>query len=135
MADTQQLQEFNRLLGQRIKELIPVQTIWAVCKSVNWDNKTMIATGTVDDLDYHEVALGKGWEYKKPKQGAICLIGIVEHNPATAFLIDADEIEEISITSDNTSLIITPEGFKIEREGENMFTCIKDLITCLLYTS
>ena len=49
--------EFNRLISQRIKELIPVQTVWATAKSIDWSNKLMVATGLVDDLDYHDVLL------------------------------------------------------------------------------
>lgn len=127
--DSQELGEFNRLIGQRVRELVPVQTVWAVVKAVDWESKTMTATGQVDELDYHEVSLGSGWEYKKPKVGEICLLGVVQNNTATAFLIDAKEIEEIAVNVDGTTFNISPEGIKIERDGENLFTCFKDMIT------
>jgi len=99
------ISEFNRLLGQRIKELIPVQTFWVVCKSVDWENKTMTAIGQTDDLEYEEVSLGNGSIFRKPVVDTICLLGITENNGAIVFLIDADEVEEY--------LIVEKTGFKI----------------------
>ena len=92
------------LIGQKIRELTPVINVWAVCKSVDWDNKTMVATGQIDDLDYEGVILGNGSEFKKPAVGSICLLGIIQNNAAMPFLIDAVEIEEY--------LIIDKKGFK-----------------------
>lgn len=104
--------EFNELLGRRIKELMPVQTVWAVCKSVDWDKKVMIATGQTDSLDYEDVSLGLGFQYIKPKAQTICLLGIEENNPANTFLINATEIEEIEL-QDAT-------GFKIHLKDGKM---------------
>lgn len=90
------LEQFNALLGQRIRELIPVQTTWAIVKEVDWTNKTMTATGVTDDLDYFNILLGLGSEYRKPVVGSKCLIGIIEKSN-NGFLIIADEIEAIEI--------------------------------------
>lgn len=99
------------LIGQKIRELTPIINVWAICKSVDWDNKTMVATGQLDDLDYEGVILGNGSEYKKPAIGSICLLGIIQNNAAMPFLIDASEIEE--------HLIIDKTGFKYHlKNGE-----------------
>jgi hypothetical protein len=122
-----ELAEFNRLISQRIRELIPVQTVWATAKSIDWDKKTMIATGLTDDLDYEDVLLGLGGEYKKPKQGAKCLIGIVG-NSANSFLITADEIDEINFTSGDSSLTIKKDGFVVKQKNESLKTIFSDMI-------
>lgn len=99
------IQEFGRLFNQRGKSLQEVQTHWAIVKAVDWDSQTMTATGVVDDLDFHNVVLALGSIKKRPKTGGKCLIGIVNNNPAAAFLIDCEEIEEFEI--------IDGTGFKI----------------------
>ena len=87
--------ELGAVLNERTKKLIDVQTHWCNVKSVDWDKKTMVATGLVDDLDFFDVNLGVGSIYKKPKIKTKCLIGIINNNIADAFLIECDEIEEI----------------------------------------
>jgi hypothetical protein len=96
--------EFVELLGKKAKEGIPIQTVWAVCKSVDWNAKKMVATGLVDNLDYQDISLGNGFEFKKPPVGASCLLGIIQNNGAMTYLIDANEIEEY--------LIVDKTGFK-----------------------
>ncbi|WP_417366902.1 hypothetical protein [Flavobacterium beibuense] len=129
MADgSQELQRFTELLAQRIKEALPIQTIWATVKSVDWNEKTMTATGVTNELDYENVLLGTGWEYKKPKVGSKCLLGIMENNGAITFLINAETVEEVKITVNEATIEVTPTGIKIEREGENLFQCLSDMI-------
>ena len=122
------IQAFNELLSQRIRELIPVQTAYAICKEVNWEEKTMIATGQTDNLDYYEVDLGKGSELKKPKPGTLCLIGIIENSAANAFLIEAQELEELQIKTATTQLIVKEEGIKIQRDNEDLLSVLSDMI-------
>ena len=106
-----EVSKFIELLTQKARELTPVQTVWATCKSVDWDNKRMVATGQTDDLDYEDVLLGNGFEFKKPKVGTICLLGVIQNNTAAVFLIDAAEIEEYLITDE--------KGFKLHlKEGK-----------------
>lgn len=119
--------EFNQLISQRIRELIPVQTAWITVKEVDWDKKIMTATGLVDDLDYFNVLLGIGGDYKKPKVGSKCLIGIVS-NSANAFLITADEVEEIIFTSGESQLTIKKDGFIVKHANENLKSIFSDMI-------
>jgi len=128
MASSQEIAEFDRLLGQRIRELIPVQTVWAVCKSVDWDNKTMVATGQTDDLDYDDVSLGRGAEFKKPKPGTICLLGIEENNTASAYLIEATELDEFYIKTGSSELKIYSDGFIVKFGNENLRTVLNDFM-------
>ncbi|GGA84705.1 hypothetical protein GCM10008015_26870 [Flavobacterium palustre] len=121
------ISEFNELISQRIRELIPTQTDWATVKDVNWEKKTMTATGLKDDLDYHDVLLGIGSDFKKPKVGTKCLIGIVG-NSANAFLIAADEVEEILIVSGESQLTVKEQGFIVKHGGENLKNIFSDMI-------
>jgi hypothetical protein len=121
------ISEFNQLISQKIRELIPVQTAWATAKEIDWDKKVMTATGLVDDLDYHNVLLGIGGDFKKPKAGAKCLIGIVS-NSANAFLITADEVEEMVFTSGESQLTIKDDGFIVKNSNENLKNIFSDMI-------
>lgn len=119
--------EFNQLLSQKIRELIPIQTAWTTAKDIDWDKKTMTATGLTDDLDYHDVLLGIGGEFKKPKQGTKCLIGIVS-NSANAFLITAEEFDEIVYSSGDSQLTIKENGFIVRQKNESLKTIFVDMI-------
>lgn len=119
--------EFGVVLNERTKKLIDVQTHWCNVKSVDWDKKTMVATGLVDDLDFFDVNLGVGSIYKKPKVKTKCLIGIINNNIADAFLIECDEIEEIVFTSGESEFIIKEEGFIVKQGGESLKEVFNDL--------
>jgi len=87
------------------------------CVSVNWDDKTMIAKGTADDVEYLDITLGYGFMDVKPKKGTVCLIGIIEGQEVVAFLIDAEEVELMEARADsivfnggkNEGIPISPE--------------------------
>lgn len=119
-----EIAEFNRLIGQRIKELIPVQTFWTICKSVNWEAKTMIAVGQNDELEYEGISLGCGSVYRKPTVGTICLVGIKENNGANVFLIDADEIEEYLI-ADKTGFKVRLNDLGLTLNGDTLGGIVK----------
>lgn len=101
--------EFGKLLTSRTKKLIDVQMHWAIVKEVDWNKKTMTATGVVDDCDFHAVNLGIGSINRKPTIGTKCIIGIINNNIADAFLIECESVDEIEI-SDKT-------GFKLLLKG------------------
>ena len=120
--------DFVGLLGQHRNGGVPVQTVWAVAKSIDWETKTMVATGQIDNLDYHNVLLGNGHEYKKPKDGTICLLGIIQNNAAMTFLIDAQEIEEHLLIQDKTLFKMDLNGFLMQRENSDLKKILQDLI-------
>lgn len=94
------IQKLKETLDRRQKSMIPVQTMWVTVKSVNWEEKTMTATGVMDGLDCFDVLLGLGSVYVKPKTGSKCLVGMMENQPAAWFLISAAEVEEVSVNAD-----------------------------------
>ncbi len=116
------------LITQRINELIPVQTVWATCKSVNWDAKTMVAIGQTDDLEYEDVLLGNGVRFSKPKPGTICLLGVIQNNEALTYLIDADEVEEYHLITDKTLFKQALNGFVMKRNTESLKELLQDLM-------
>lgn len=121
----------NRLgsvLTDFTKRLIEVQTHWCIAKSVDWEKKTMTATGLVDDLDFFDVNLGVGHLYRKPKLGTRCLIGIVNNNSADAFMIDCDEVVEMIIKSGQSVQTIKESGFIIKKGDESLKEVLNDLI-------
>lgn len=50
MADV--IDEFDKLMAQRIKKAVPQQVQWAKVTSVNWDEKTCEATDLDTDLPF-----------------------------------------------------------------------------------
>lgn len=120
--------EFGRLIRKNQKQSMPVQTAYALCKSINWEAKTMTATGQTDDLDYYDVQLGNGFEYKRPKIGTLCLIGLLENQAANVFLIDASEVEEYYIKTGTSEVQVKETGIKIKRGNEDLKTVLNDMI-------
>lgn len=114
----EKLAEFKKLLQQKAKEQVPIQTEWVKVKSVDWDEKTMVAVGELNGLDYDEVLLGLGSHYRKPVVGSLATIGIIG-NSAACFMIDCEEVEQIEITDksgfkwvlNNGQLTINGDGF------------------------
>jgi hypothetical protein len=120
--------EFVRLLGKSRKEAAIVQTAYAICKSVDWTAKTMVATGQTDSLDYFDVKLGNGFEYKKPKVGSLCLIGVIENKPASTFLIDASEVEGYYVKANTSEVEVENEGITIKRGNQDLKSVLNDMI-------
>lgn len=82
---------------------------WAVVDEVHWEDKTMTVTGVADDLPYYDVQLGLGAMMIKPAVKSNVLIGIIEGDEASAFLLAAEEIAEIEVRTSG----------KIEVDGGN----------------
>jgi 3-dehydroquinate synthase class II len=101
-----ELQEFGSLLDKTLNAKTKIQTHWVKVKTVNWEEKTMICTGVKDELDFNDVLLGLGSVNRKPKLDSLCLIGIILNQDASAFLIEASEIEAYEL--------IDSTGFKLE---------------------
>lgn len=125
---TDEIAQFKKNMNAMAAGHVKVQTVWARVKSVDWDEKKMVATGVRDDLDYDDVLLGLGNVYTKPKVDTICLLGIIENQEAHTFLISADEVDETITTVGQSILTVTPEGFKIERNGETLKSILSDLL-------
>jgi len=92
----EKLAEFRDLLKQKAKSQVPIQTEWVEVKSVDWEEKTMVATGQENGLDYDDILLGLGNTFRKPVVKSMAIIGII-NNSAAAYMIDCEEVDEIEI--------------------------------------
>ena len=90
------------------------------CVSVDWENKTMTAKGTGDDVEYLDVSLGFGYADIKPAPGSVCLIGVIDGQEVFTFLINAENVE----------LVETKAGQIIYNGGEHAgLVKVKELTT------
>jgi hypothetical protein len=109
------LDKLKQTLSELQKNNTPTQTVWVEVKEVDWDEKTMVALGIDDELEYYDVLLGLGSVDVKPKVGSNCLIGFINNSETLPFLIMADEVEEIDVkTQFKVQLNISDKGLLIE---------------------
>ena len=98
------LVEFRKLLTEKMKAKVPIQTEWVTVKEVDWDEKTMTAIGENNTLEYFDVLLGLGSVVTKPKVGSLALVGAI-HNGEACFMISCEEMEGFELTDQS--------GFKV----------------------
>lgn len=102
MRSIDNITALGNLMDAKAKAQVIVQTVWATCEKVAGDQMT--ATGILDGQDYHGVSLGLGALQLVPQLGSKCLLGLIENNPAQAFLIHAQLIESFSLSSGSLDL-------------------------------
>ncbi|MDR1155298.1 MAG: hypothetical protein LBL04_11375 [Bacteroidales bacterium] len=93
------------------------QLRFAVCRSVDWEDRTMTAVGVSDEVPYEGVQLGFGYIDVKPKVDTVCLIGILEGREALSFLINAEDVELVEVKAD-----------RIVFNGGKLGVCMSDKI-------
>ena len=121
------LDKLNKAVTDKIKSFVSVQTIWVEADEIDWEEKTMTAIGVSDDLPYYDILLGLDSILIRPKKGATCLIGLIDNNPTTPFLIWANETEEYSIKVENTELKMD-NGFLLKKSNETLAVLMSDLL-------
>lgn len=124
---SQELDQLKQTLSELMKKLVPVQTVWVEVQDVDWEERTMTAVGIEDDLEYFDVLLGLESMDIKPKVGSNCIIGIVDNNDTTPFLIMAHEVEEIDIKVEDCQLNIN-NGFLLKKQNETLAKLMSDLL-------
>lgn len=120
--------DFNNLMAEKMKRSQSVQTVFATVKAVDWDKKTMTATGVVDDLDYYDVLLGLGEIYTKPKFGSRVLLGLINNQGNNSFLIWSEESEEWAHKVGKAEMEMKNDGFVLEAQGESLKKVLNDFI-------
>lgn len=78
---------------------LPAMLRWVEVISVNAEERTMVAKGVSDGLEYFDIELGSGSVILYPAGGSLCLIGMVEGMETNGFLISATEVEKIEVTA------------------------------------
>jgi hypothetical protein len=132
-----ELDRFSDIFDRRLGGVRQAQLRFAICKSVDWSDKSMTATGVNDDVDYEGVQLGFGYIDIKPKKDTVCLIGILEGKEALTFLINAEEVElvevnvesEIKINGGNNGGLVLSE--KVKSEIDTVIQRVNDIVTAL----
>lgn len=124
-----EVEKFNQLFEKRLNGSAKIQTAYAICKEVDWDAKTMTATGQADGLDYFNVQLGLGSVFQYPKDGSLCLIGLIENHAANAFLIACDSVEKLHLKADNSEVQVNKEGIHVKRGDQDLKSVLNDMIT------
>jgi len=122
-----ELDNFGQLFKRHINGSMRATLRWVSATEVDWDTQTMTAVDG-DGLEFFDVLLGVGTTAVKPVVGTDCLIAIVEGDEATAFLLFADEAEELYLKAGETQVIVSETGCAIERGDENLLKALTDLI-------
>lgn len=115
---SERLIEFKNLLTNKIKSKIPTQTEWVKVESINWEERTMVAIGEQNGLEYHDVVLGLGSVDVKPKIGSYALIGSINNGEA-CYMIAAEEIEAFEVV-DQTGFKWSLNNGQMTINGENL---------------
>lgn len=122
-----ELDQFGQLFKNRLNGSMKAALRWVEATEIDWDAQTMTAVDG-DGLEFFDVLLGVGTTAVKPVVGTDCLIAIVEGDEATAFLLFADEAEELYLKAGDTSVTVSKAGCVIERGSENLLNALVDLI-------
>lgn len=129
MSLADEIAVFKNLQQKEAEKLLTPGCVWATVKDVDWTNKTMTATGVEDDLDYHNVQLGLGAYYRKPKVGTLVMLGVPGLQGADTFLIECENFEEAIYVSGDSTFVIKEEGFIVQHGEENLRTILNDYDT------
>lgn len=92
------LEQLKRAIIAQVRSQVPVQTLWAECKSADPQSGTMVAV--VDGLDYDDVLLGLGPDITVPEVGSKVLLGLVENHREATFLLFAERVALRRINGD-----------------------------------
>ena len=121
------LDKLKQTLSELQKNNTPTQTVWVEVKEVDWDEKTMVALGIDDELEYYDVLLGLGSVDVKPKVGSNCLIGFINNSETLPFLIMAEVVEEIDVNVDKCQFNIN-DGFLLKKQNETLAKLMSNLL-------
>lgn len=122
-----ELDELVSVLGRENKRSQTMSIQWAKVISVNWNERTCDAKGISDDLEFYDILIGVGSVDVKPKVGSLILIGMINNDETTSFLISAEEIDMIEIKAKNCELTID-DGFLLRKENETLQKLMVDLL-------
>lgn len=126
--------EFRRAVEIIVRKNIPLFLTEGVVSDVDKDTNTC----NVDRGDLPELlnvrldAILKAGDNKitiYPERGSKVLCILVENNPTDAYVLAANNIEEIKGKIDTSEFIINKDGFYIQRGDNNLKSLISDFIT------
>ncbi len=123
----------KELLVHIIKEQIPVQVMSG--KVVSVDEAQAVCDVEIDrDLTLYDVrirAVADGQDKGLiivPAVGSYVLVGLINNDFRSAFVVLYSEVEKVIASIDQSGFEMTAEGFKVERNGENLARILSDMI-------
>lgn len=124
---SKELDDLASVLGRENKRAQTMSIQWAKVTAVNWDERTCDAKGLRDELEFYDILIGVGSIDVKPKVGSLIIIGIINNDETTSFLLSAEEIDSIEIKAKNCELTID-NGFLLKKENETLKELMVDLL-------
>ena len=64
-----------------------------------------------------------------PKEGSKVIVGIIENLKTEAVVLRCSEVEKVSLKIGNTEMVIDRNGYKMERQGENLNNVLRDFVS------
>lgn len=121
MNEGTNMDRLKAVLEQHIRRQLPSgATEWGIVTSVDWEDRSCVVKGLLDELEYYDVSLGIRDIIIKPAIGAKCLIGAIANESTDTYLIDVEAFEEMIFISGHTELHITKSGFTVKRGTEDL---------------
>ncbi len=129
MADLRD--ELQSAFGKMIDRRNPAVVFPATVKSVDMAANEM----DVEDLDGHEifgVLLSANADVSglkiEPKVGSAVMVAQVGKSPNRNICIGFSELEKVTIETATAKITVAPEGFKMERAGQDFGQLLSDFI-------
>ncbi len=94
-----------RKLAEQIREQknkVQATVLWVKAKDVK--DTEMSGVGVSDDVEYNNIITSLGDKKIKPKEGALCLIAVINGQDSSAWLLECDKIDTVSIKNDKEDL-------------------------------
>lgn len=92
------LEQLKLSIIAQMKRHVPVQTLWATCKSTDMEEGTMVAEA--GGAEYYDVLLGLGGHLVEPQPNSRVLLGLVNNSGAACFLLYAEQVKQQRINGD-----------------------------------
>jgi hypothetical protein len=122
------IEKLKQVIREDMRSMVPVQTIWATCKSANLQEGTMVAIA--DELEYYDVLLGLGGDLVEPMPDSRVLLGLVNNKREACVLLFAEATKVRHINGDSWGGLVKadPVATKLLALEQDLNT-IKQLVT------
>lgn len=108
-----------------------------VAQVVDVDKDNGICTVVADELEYTEVRLSaivkerESVYYLFPVVGSFVLVAPINGDVHNLVVVSYSEVEELKFTTGQSELNITPDGFLLRKQNENLQKLMLDLIKAI----
>lgn len=92
------MEAFRKMIVDLARRQVPVQTRWVEITSIK--DQSCDAKDISNGLEVYDISLGLPSEVKKPVTGSRALVGIIQNQEASAFLIWAETLSEYDLKAE-----------------------------------